>query len=165
MTIKEALQELADEMKSILEDRIDKYGINQRTGENTLQGSELERSIEIEATDNGVRLSINAYWEFVSRGWQRTGNYPNTFAQMLSNVLKWVRDKGIRFGSLTENQITWAVVKSIWERGITARPFMVYSDDGDLTKMIPELDAYIDKWFDTLFEAIITDLNKYFNGN
>lgn len=163
MDIKEALQELADEMKSILEDRIEKYGVNQRIGENTLQGSELERSIEITTTDNGVRLSINAYWEFISRGWKRTGNYPNTFAQMVSNVLQWVRTKGIRFGSLTENQITWAVVKSIWTRGITERPFMVYSDDGDLTKMIPELDAYIDKWFDTLFEAIINELTKYFN--
>ena len=40
---------------------------------------------------------------------------------------------------------------------------MVYTDDGDLTKMIPELDAYIDNWFDTLFEAIISDLTKYFN--
>ena len=163
MTIKEAFQELADEMKSILEERIERYGTNARVGSNTLQGSELERSIEITTTENGVRLSINAYWEFVSRGWKRTGNYPNTFAQMVSNILEWVRAKGIRFGSLTENQITWAVVKSIWTRGITERPFMVYSDDGDLTKMIPELEAYIDKWFDTLFEAIITDLDKYFD--
>lgn len=163
MTVKEALQELADEMKSILEVRIEKYGYNYRAGENTLKGSELERSIEITAKDDGVVLKINTYWEFVSRGWKRTGNYPNTFAQMVSNVLQWVRTKGIRFGGLTENQITWAVVKSIWTRGITARPFMVYSDDGDLTKMIPELDAYIDKWFDTLFEAIINELTKYFN--
>lgn len=163
MTVKEALQELADEMKSILEARIEKYGYNYRAGENTLKGSELERSIEITAKDDGVELKINAYWEFVSRGWKRTGNYPNTFAQMVSNILQWVRTKGIRFGSLTENQITWAVVKSIWTRGIAARPFIVYSDDGDLTKMIPELEAYIDKWFDTLFEAIITDLDKYFN--
>lgn len=163
MELKEALQELADKMKTILEGRIDRYGMNARTWENTLQGSELESSIEITTTGNGVRLSINAYWEFVSRGWQRTGNYPNTFAQMVSNILDWVRRKGIRFGSLTENQITWAVVKSIWQRGIMGRPFMVYSDSGDLTEMIPELEAYIDKWFDTLFEAIINELTKYFN--
>ena len=165
MNLREALQELADEMKSILEDRIDRYGINQRAHANTLQGSDLERSIEIVTTDNGVQLSINPYWEFVSRGWERTGNYPNTFAQMVANVGHWVRKKGIRFGSLTENQVTWCVVKSIWNRGIAGRPFMVYTDDGDLTKMIPELEGYIDKWFDILFEAIINDLNNYFNGN
>ena len=164
MTIKEALQELADEMKSILEDRIDEYGMNHRAHENTLKGSEFEKSIDIRVTDNGVQLSINSYWVFVSRGWERTGNYPGTFAQMVANVGQWVRRKGIRFKGLTENQVTWCVVKSIWTRGIMGRPFMVYTDDGDLTKMIPELEGYIDKWFDILFEAIITDLNNYFNG-
>ena len=44
------------------------------------------------------------------------------------------------------------------------RPFMVFDKEGDLTKMIPELEAYMDKWFDNLFEQIIEDLNKYFSS-
>ena len=40
---------------------------------------------------------------------------------------------------------------------------MVYDDDGDLTKMIPELNDYIDKWFDTLFDGIMEDIDNYFN--
>jgi len=163
MELKEALQELADEMKKMLEDRIQRYGVNPRTGSNTLEGSDLQKSIEITTTENGVALSINAYWEFISRGWKRTGNYNGTFHQFVQNLNEWVRKKNIRFGNMSQNQIVWAVLNNIWNNGIKARPFMVYTDDGDLTKMIPELDAYIDKWFDTLFEAIISDLTKYFN--
>lgn len=162
MSIKEALEELAVEMKNLLSERIKRYGINERTGTNTLEGSDLERSIEIETIDNGVVLRINSYWQFISRGWKRTGNYSGSFSMFVSNLNDWVRKKNIRFGNLTQTQIVWAVLMNIWNYGITARPFMVYSDDGDLTKMIPELNAYIDKWFDNLFEAIISDLEKHF---
>ena len=162
MSVEEALRELADEMKNILEERISKYGYNFRAHKNTIEGSDLEKSIEINVLKNGVELKINAYWEFVSRGWERTGNYPNTFNQFVENVLRWVRKKGIRFGRMSENQIAWAVVKSIWTKGIMGRPFLVYTDDGDLTKMLPELEAYIDDWFDRLFEAIIYELNNFF---
>ena len=81
----------------------------------------------------------------------------------MENLNRWVEEKGITFGNLSQNQIVWAVLNNIWNNGIQARPFMVYDDEGDLTKMIPELEIYIDHWFDTLFEAIITDLDKYFN--
>ena len=163
MTVKEAFQELADQIKQILRDRIEQYGTNPRTGTNTLQGSELEKSIVIEPLENGVRLEINSYWMFVSRGWERTGNYNGTFVQFVNNVNDWVRRKGIRMGNMTQTQIVWAVVMNIWHYGIKARPFMVYDDSGDLTKMLPELDAYIDEWFLTLFDAIMNDTDKYFN--
>ena len=163
MTIKQALEELAEKMKQLVKDRIEMYGINWRTGTNTLQGSDLEDSIVIEPYNYGVRLRINAYWEFVSLGWQRTGNFPNTFHLFVENIEKWVRKKGIRFPDRTESQVVWSVVNTIWNYGIAARPFMVYSESGDLTEMIPELEAYIDRWFDMLFEAIINDLDKYFN--
>ena len=40
---------------------------------------------------------------------------------------------------------------------------MLYDDEGDLTKMIPELEEHIDKWFDDLFNAIMEETDKYFN--
>lgn len=163
MEIREAFQELADRMKEMVRQRIEEYGVNPRTGTNTLQGSDLEKSIVIEPTRNGVKLTINAYWEFISRGWERTGNYGGTFHLFVANLTEWVRKKNIRFGKMTENQIVWSVLNNIWENGIKARPFMVYDDEGDLTNMIPQLEAYIDGWLDELVEIIITDLNKYFN--
>lgn len=162
MEIREAFQELADHMKEMVRQRIEEYGVNPRTGTNTLQGSDLERSIVIEPMRNGVKLTINAYWEFISRRWERTGNYGGTFHLFVANLTEWVRKKNIRFGNMKENQIVWAVLNNIWKNGIKARPFMVYDDEGDLTNMIPTLEAYIDGWLDELVEIIITDLNKYF---
>lgn len=164
MNVEQALKELAEEVKSIINERIKRYGINPKTSTNTLEGSDLQKSIQVVPTEDGIELQIADYWEFISRGWKRTGNYPHTFSQFVKNVNEWVRKKGIRWGNLTQNQITFIVIRNIWTRGLQSRPFMIYDDDGDLTKMIPQLNAYMDKWFDELFEAIIEELNTYFNG-
>lgn len=158
-----ALKELAEATKRIVNDRIRRYGINEKTGTNTLEGSDLQKSLQVTATEDGITLQIADYWQFISRGWKRTGNYPGTFSKFVYNVNEWVRKKNIRWGNLTQNQIAYIVIRNIWTRGLKSRPFMIYNDDGDLTKMLPELDSYIDKWFDELFEAIINDLDKFFN--
>ena len=161
--IHKALKELCDEVKKIVAERIEKYGVNPRTGTNTLQGSRLEKSINVEPTENGLALQIASYWEFVSRGWQRTHNYPNTMHAFISNVDDWVRRKNIRFGDMPQASVVFLIIRNIINNGIKARPFLVYDDGGDLTKMIPELNEYLDKWFDDLFNAIIIDITKYFN--
>lgn len=164
MDIQFAFMELAEAVKRMVNDRIRRYGVNEKTGTNTLENSNLQRSLQVTPTEDGIVLQIADYWEFVSRGWKRTGNYPGTFSKFVKNINDWVRRKGIRWGSLTQNQIAWIVIKNIWDYGLKSRPFMIYDDEGDLTKMIPELEAYMDKWFDNLFEAIIEELNNYFNG-
>lgn len=162
MDIKTALQELALAVKRIVNDRIRRYGINPKTGSNTLEGSELQKSLQVNPIENGIELQIADYWQYVSRGWKRTHNYPGTMSLFVRNVDDWVRRKGIRFGSMTQAQIVYVIIRNIMNEGLRARPFMVYDDDGDLTKMIPELNDYIDKWFDDLFESIIKDLDNYF---
>lgn len=164
MDVHSALLELAEAVKRIVNYRIKIYGINEKTGTNTLEDSNLQKSLNVFPTDDGIALQIADYWQFISRGWKRTGNYPNTFSKFVQNVNDWVRRKGIRWGNLTQNQITYIVIRNIWTRGLRARQFMIWDNEGDLTKMIPELNIYMDKWFDALFEAIIDDLNKYFNG-
>ena len=164
MDLKTALQELCDEVKNLLEERIKKYGVNRRTGTNTLVGSNLEKSIKVTPIENGIELQIADYWEFIARGWIRTRNYPGTMNQFVKNVDDWVRRKGIQLGNLTQSQIVWAVVKKIFDYGIHYRPFMIYDEDGDLTKMMPELNKMIDDWFENLFAAITKDLDNYFNA-
>lgn len=163
MDVKTALMELAEAVKRLLAYRISKYGVNERIGRNTLQGSNLESSIEVTPEEDGITLQIADYWEFIARGWKRTGNYPGTMRLFVKNINDWVSKNGIRIGNLKQSQIVWIIIKNIWERGITPRPFMVYDDEGDLTKMIPELDEYIDKWFEDLFNAIMEETDKYFN--
>ena len=163
MDVKEALMELAEAVKRILNDRIKKYGVNRRIGKNTLEGSDLQKSIQVKVINEGIELQIADYWEFISRGWVRTRNYPGTLNQFVKNVTDWVRKKNIKFGDLKENQIVFLVVKKIFENGIQYRPFMIYDNDGDLSEMMPEVDKYIDTWFDHLYYAIMVELDNYFN--
>lgn len=164
MDVRTAFQELALVVKRLINDRISKYGINPKTGTNTLQGSELEKSIQVNVVEDGIALQIADYWEFVSRGWERTGRYPGTMSRFIKNVDDWVRRKGIRFGNMSQSSIVYIIIRNIIENGLKARPFMIYDESEDLTKMIPELNDYIDKWFDSLFDAIMEDIDKYFNN-
>ena len=143
MDVKTALMELAEAVKRLINDRIRRYGINPKTGENTLEGSNLQQSIQVSVEEYGIALQIADYWEFVSRGWKRTGNYPGTYNAFVRNINDWVRRKGIRFGNLTQAQIVWVIIKNIWENGLRARPFMVYDKEGDLTKMTSGLMSYL----------------------
>ena len=164
MDIKTAMMELAEAVKRILNDRIQRYGTNPKTGQNTLEGSELQKSVQVTVTEDGIALQIADYWEFVARGWKRTGNYPGTMRLFVRNIDEWVRRKGIRVGNLKQSQIVWAIIKNIWDKGLRERPFMIYEEDGDLTKMLPELEKYMDTWFEHLYDAIMADIDNYFNA-
>ena len=164
MTVQEALKQLCEDVKALVFSRIEKYGVNPKTSSNTLSDSNLARSIKVYPIENGIELQIADYWEFISRGWKRTGNYSGTFSLFVKNINEWIRRKGIiPPKGMTQNSLAWAIIKTIWDKGLAARPFMVWDDDGDLTKMIPELEGLIDKWFDELFDAITNELDKYFN--
>ena len=161
---KTAIQELAKMVKEEVLRRISQYGVNRRAGKNTLKGSELEKSIDVRITgDNAFVFQIADYFEYVVRGWKRTGNYPGTMRLFIENITNWVRRKGIRFGGKTENQVVWAIVKSIWMRGIEPRPFLHWDDSEDPALIIPFLDDYFDKWSDLVYNQIIEELDKYFN--
>lgn len=164
MDVKTALMELAEAVKRILNDRISKYGINPKTGENTLEGSELQKSIQVTATEDGIALQMASYGEHIAFGWHRSHRFEGTMNQFVKNVDDWVRRKGIRLGDLKQSQIVWVIIKNIFDKGLQARPFIIFDEEGDLTKMLPELNEYIDTWFEHLFDAIIVDLNNYFNA-
>ena len=65
MDVKTALMELAEAVKRIINYRIKQYGINRRTGSNTLVGSNLESSINVIANEDGITLQIADYWEYI----------------------------------------------------------------------------------------------------
>lgn len=164
MDIKTALQELALAVKRLVNARIKQYGINPKTGTNTLEGSELQKSLDVSITEDGIVLQIADYWEFISRGWERTGRYPGTMDRFVKNIDDWVRRKGIRVGNMKQSTLVFLIIRNIINNGLRARPFMVYSDDGDLTEMIPELNDYMDKWFEQLFDSIMKDIDNFFNS-
>lgn len=176
MDVKEALQELAEAVKRLIAYRINKYGVNQRIGKNTLKGSNLEASIQVTAEEDGIALQIADYWGYVSKGWKRTGNGKKN--GLYHELVLWALRKRIRFDGMTgisQNEaavmvaeIVWTKM-IVWKRPIAGRPFMIYDEEGeekgeaDLEIMIPELHKYIDKWFENLFNAIMEETDKYFN--
>ena len=163
MDIKDALNELALAVERIVNDRIRRYGINPKTGTNTLEGSDLQHSLDVQPTENGIELQIASYWEYVALGWHRTGRFPNTMSKFIRNINDWIRRKGIRLGNMTQSQMTYIIIKNIMTLGLRERPCMIYDKDGDLEKMIPELNAYMDKWFEQLFNEIMSDTDNFFN--
>ena len=164
MDLQKAFKELAEEVKQILKYRIVHYGVNPKTGTNTLQGSELEASIEIKPTENGISLQIADYWEFVALGWRRTHRFEGTMNQFVRNIDDWVRRKGISVPNMTQSQLVFVIIRNIMNYGLRERPFMVYNEEGDLSKMIPELENIMDDWFENLWIELTKDLDNYFNA-
>ena len=167
--IHKAFIELAEEIERILTERIARYGANPRAhGENTLQGSNLEKSIEVIPQENGVALKIADYWEYVARGWKRTKK--SSARGLYHELVLWALRKHIVLPNMTANESAVRVAEGTWYqmivhgREIAPRPFMVYNDEGYLTEMIPELKTYMDKWVYSLFDRIMTDIDKYFNS-
>lgn len=164
MDIQKALRELCDEIKKILKYRIVHYGVNPKTGTNTIQGSDLEKSIEVKPTSDGIALQIADYWEFVALGWHRSHRFEGTMNQFVKNIDDWIRRKGISVPNMTQAQLVFIIIRNIMNNGLRERPFMVYDEKGDLSVMIPELENIMDDWFENLFTAITEDLDKYFNA-
>ena len=160
---KTALKQLAEDVKKEILRRMEQYGMNPRAGRNTLVGSDLEKSVSVEPTDKDtIVFQIADYFEYVVRGWKRTGNYPGTMRLFIDNITKWVRKNGIAFEGRTENQTVWAIVKSIWMRGLEPRQFLKWDDSEDPAIIIPFLDDYFDKWSDLVWNQIIEELDKFF---
>lgn len=165
--VHKAILELCEKVEQILSKRIDQYGAN-RNGENTLKGSNLEKSIKVIPQEDGLALQIADYWQYVALGWRKTGR--SNERGLYHALVLWALRKHIKFGDYTQNESAVIVAEKVWtamilgKREIPARPFMVYDEDGHLDNMIPELKEYMEKWIDELFNTIIKDLDKYFNS-
>ena len=100
-----ALAELASNIKKEIIARMGKYGYNQRAGRNTLVGSDLEKSVDVKVvSDHELVFEIADYYEFIVRGWKRTGNYPGTMRKFI--VLPFLDDYFDKWADEVFNKIT-----------------------------------------------------------
>lgn len=164
MDLKKELQRLADDIKrEILRRMESSIGINERTGTNTLVGSDLYNSVDVKAnSDEELVFSILQHWEFVSLGWRHTGRFPGTRDQFLQNLSDWIRRKGIRFGNMTHTQMVYVIYRKINMEGIKARPFLIYDPKEDPSVIMPFLNDFFDKWADDVFDEITKEIDKRF---
>lgn len=164
------LKELARMVKNEILLRLhSSIGVNPRVGRNTLIGSDLEKSIDVKPVgDNAIVFSIADHFEYVVKGWKRTGRGKGTFQEYLMNIKDWIRRKHIKWNGYTENQMMWILAKKMFSLKnpytIAPRPFINWDENGDITKILPFLDDYFDKWADMVFNDITAELDKYFKN-
>lgn len=130
-------------------------GVNQKTGTNTLHGSNLYRQIKQSWTADGKNIVIdtifNGYMHYIE--WDRPPMYkkrPPTNA-----IIKWLREKHIVSSNENIESVAYLISRSIWEKGWKAR------------KITEALDKYVDsgfehKYADMLFECLMQDLDDWF---
>lgn len=165
--ISKAFKELAEEIKQEVRRRMESdVGVNQRVHRNTLVGSELYKSVDTTVKGNEITFMIADHFEYVVKGWERTGQGNGTFQDYLLAIRDWIRRKNIKWGDYTENEMMWILAKRMFSKTnhyrIQPRPFINWDKNGDVSKILPFLDKIIDEWFDGVFQLIITDLEKYF---
>ena len=163
--IKQAFQELAEDIKKLVHMRIEQYGVNQKVGRNTLVGSDLDKSIDAKVVgDNEIVFLIADYFGYIVTGrrpgW---GKYVDGH-QFVDAIDRWVTRKGIRIGNLNHTETVWVCVRSIVKYGISARPFLgnpfASEDPADI---LPFLDELIDEWAGGVFLIITQELDKIFS--
>ena len=159
------LQRIADQIVDIVRQNMadappSKHG-------DSLVGSKLYKSVNAKAIEyDKISFEIANYWMYVNSG-RRAGKGIGP-PYLVDGITRWVREKGIRWQGKTENQVIWAIVKSIWENGVKARPFAKSSfipkeEVDNVDSILPFLDIYIDEWMENLFNIIIENLDNYFN--
>ena len=167
LDLKKQLRELAKQVyEEIIRRMHSEVGINPRTGTNTLVGSNLEKSVEVKPSEDGIVFTIADYYEYVVHGFKRTGRFPNTYHLLIENLTSWVRRKHIVVKGLTQNQfVYWLAHRMVFEgREIAPRPFINY-DDKDISIVLPFLEEFFEKWADNIFLQITEELDKHLTND
>lgn len=126
-------------------------GVNRKVGTNTLTDSEIYRTLEVTATNDGdlvYDILLNNYLKYIESGRRKGAKMPPVDA-----IENWYKRK---FGIEPDNNTLWAIRKAISRDGINPRPIMDY--------VFIELDKKWDKdWANELFDTIIEQIDKFFN--
>lgn len=75
-------------------------------------------------------------------------------------ISAWIKARHITVPGLTHEQLTYATMNSIKQKGIKATKFIRKSEDIMLQRVLPYLEAEIVDDYEELFDQIITNFNK-----
>ena len=143
-----ALRELGQQAINFIQASMEKNGINDKTGTNTLINSNLYNDLVFEANPDNelVLILINNYYVYVEGGRSVGAKWPP-----VNVIADWAARKGLP----TNNGFIFLVCRSIVEKGISPRPFM-----GEAMDM---LEAYYETWADNVFEEIMSGIIGFFS--
>lgn len=125
-------------------------GINSKVGVNTLVNSNIYKTLSVKATNDGdlvFDIILNDYLVFIENGRRKGAKMPP-----VEPIVRWCKQKGIP----TDNSTIYLIRRAISRDGIKARPFMAH--------VMEELDSEWDGVADEIFNVIIQEIDKFFNG-
>lgn len=150
-----AINKIADDLLAlsalVLED--DSVGTNIKVGRNTLRDSALHGDLEgtvstVSGDDPVITALFNNYVVFLE--WDRPPKYKKK--PPISVLKDWAAKNGIPTDADTLYKISYA----IWRDGHKGRPIFATIDR--------ELDGlFTDDWADKLYDAIVDNLDTFFN--
>ena len=158
--IKQTLTDIAIQCVSIVHAVMDSdIGINDKVNINTLTGSNAYNNIDAVATEDlgVINLLIDEYAVLYIDGdgfeWARR-------PVSVKKDQKWpppqiIAEWAARKGLPTDNNTVYLMCKSIYEKGIKARPFINASFE--------EIDKEFENWADKLFNDLCSGLDEFFN--
>lgn len=124
--------------------------INKKVGRNTIIGSDLYKTLQVKATNDGdlvFDILLNDYLTFIESGRRKGAKMPP-----VEPIVKWARKHGIP----TDNGTIYLIRRAISRDGIAPRPFM--------DKVFEDIDYAWDKaWADELFDELTRLITEYFN--
>ena len=125
-------------------------GINSKVGVNTLVNSQIYKTLSVKSTNDGdliFDIILNDYLVFIENGRRKGAKMPP-----VEPIVRWCKQKGIP----TDNSTIYLIRRAISRDGIKARPFMAH--------VMEEIDSEWDSVADEIFNVIIQEIDKFFNG-
>lgn len=148
-----AVQKIADDLLALTALVLDSdtVGSNAKVGRNTLRDSALKGDLEVAVNNNGdpvISALFNNYIVYLEAGRSpKQGKRPP-----ISALKGWAAQNNIP----TDASTLWAISTAIWRDGYQGRPILATIDQ--------KLDSlFMDKWSDQLFNAIVINLDNFFN--
>ena len=145
------LETIAKEAKAILMSVMaSEKGVNTKVGVNTLVDGRIFQEIETDVEDvELVNLLVNDYIQYIESG-RRPGTYPPP-----NVIAEWCQRRGIP----SDNRTVYLICRSIYEKGIPARP--IFDGDGGVWDMI---DKEWSTWSEVIFQTSTDYLSEDFNN-
>ncbi|GAB6011054.1 hypothetical protein [Viscerimonas tarda] len=116
---------------------------------NDLRESALNKDTQLKIREQGnpvIDIIFNDYLSYLETGRRaRSGKMPR-----ISDLRDWALKKGIP----TDNSALFLIARSIWQKGLTARPILAVLEE-EIEK------SFMHQWADSLFEALVGELKSY----
>ena len=143
----EAIELLGEQCKRCIQFSMEKNGVNDKIGTNTLVDSHIYDEIGVNVSDMElITILVNDYYQYIESGME-TGHWVDE-----KYLIPWMQDKGIS----TDNNTLYNIQYSIWKWGISPRPFMDEAWD--------MLDEYWEDFSNKIIEILLEDMVDWFNN-